>query len=170
MSVASRRAWRAAAAALALALPLAACDPAPDAQPAVETASRIAIVNPWSRETAPGQEIGGAFLTVANTGQGADRLLGGTSPVAREVQVHTVDIADGVMRMRQLAEGLEIPAGETVTLAPGGYHLMLMDLDRSLAQGEPVPLTLEFERAGAIQVELAVQPIGAEAPQEARDD
>lgn len=158
------------AAALALALPLAACQDAPDRAATEPAASRIAVSHGWSRETAPGQDAGGAFLTIVNQGTAPDRLLGGTTPLAQDVQIHTVDMAGGVMRMRQLADGLEIPAGATVTLAPGGYHVMLMDLQRPLARGEAVPLTLEFENAGRIEVNLAVQSIGAAGPGEAHHD
>jgi len=153
-------------AAFALALPLAACGQAPDRAETAPAASRIAVSHGWSRETAPGQDAGGAFLTIVNEGTVPDRLLGGTAPAAQDVQIHTVDMTGGVMRMRQLAKGLEIPAGGTVTLAPGGNHIMLMGLKRPLAQGETVPLTLEFEKAGDIGVELTVQPIGAEGPEE----
>jgi len=163
-----RRMVKALAAALALALPLSACGPASDADAATEaTASRITVERAWSRETAPGQDAGGAFLTIVNPGSAPDRLIGGTASIAGDVHIHAVDMTGGVMRMRQLTEGLEIPAGRTVTLEPGGYHIMLMDLQRPLARGDAVPLTLEFEKAGRIEVELAVQPIGAAGPGEA---
>lgn len=156
------------AAALALALTLSACDTASDADaPAEATASRIAVERAWSRETAPGQEVGGAFLTIVNRGSAPDRLMGGATAIAEDVQVHTVDMTNGVMRMRHLAEGLEIPAGGTVTLEPGRYHIMLMDLQRPLTRGDTVPLTLEFEKAGSVDVELSVQPVGAAGPEEA---
>ena len=159
---------KALAAALALALPLSACGPASDADaPAEATAGRIAVERAWSRETAPGQDAGGAFLTIVNPGSAPDRLIGGTTPIAGDVQIHAVDMTGGVMRMRRLADGLEVPAGGPVTLEPGGYHIMLMDLQRPLARGDAVPLTLEFEKAGRIEVELAVQPIGAAGPGEA---
>lgn len=164
---------RAIAAALTLALPLAACDGAPGTDTATETrpaTTGISVERPWSRETAPGQDAGGGFLTIHNAGDEADRLTGGATPIAGDVQIHTVDMEGGVMRMRELAEGLEIPAGETVTLAPGGYHIMLMGLREPLARGAGVPLTLEFERAGTIAVTLDVQPIGAEGPAEGQDD
>lgn len=164
----ARRVVKAFAAALALALPLSACGPASDTDsPAEATASRITVERAWSRETAPGQDAGGAFLTIINPGGAPDRLIGGAASIAGDVQVHTIDMTGGIMRMRQLAEGLEIPAGGTVTLEPGGYHIMLMDLQRPLARGDAVPLTLEFEKAGRIKVELAVQPIGAAGPGEA---
>ena len=166
-----------AATALPGALLLASCNSAPeaDAPAATEAAAQavtgaIAIVGPWSRETAKGQDAGGAFMTIANNGSETDRLVGGSTPVAGDVQVHTVSMDGGVMRMRQLGDGLEIPAGQSVTLRPGSFHIMLMQLKRPLAKGEAVPLTLHFEKAGDIDVELAVQPIGAEAPMEAHDD
>lgn len=153
------------AAALAGTSLLAACNSAPPAESETAT-SEIAVEQPWSRETAPGQTTGGGYMTIRNTGGAADRLIGGSSPVAREVQIHTVDMSDGVMRMRELADGLEIPAGQTVALEPGGYHLMLMGLEAPLARDVPVPLTLQFEQAGSVEVELSVQPAGAEAPME----
>ncbi len=157
----------AACVALGAAAVLSSCGPAAETDSAVEAdvpGSVITVTHPWSRETAEGQEVGGAFLTISNDGDAPDRLLGGSTPVAAEVQVHTVDMDDGVMRMRQLESGLDIPAGETVTLKPGSFHIMLMGLKQPLKQGEMVPLTLEFEQAGPLEVELMVQPIGAEMP------
>jgi len=156
-----------AAAALTGVVLLSACDPAPEAEAPAESetaSSQINISNAWSRETAEGQDAGGAFMTIANTGDGADRLLGGTTPVAQEVQVHTVDMTGGVMRMRQLKDGLEIPAGGTVMLAPGNFHIMLMQLKHPLEQETTVPITLQFEKAGDVAVELVVQPVGSEGP------
>lgn len=155
------------AATLAGALTLAGCGSASETEPsasAESAAPSIAVTQGWARETAEGQDVGGAFMTIANAGVTADRLTGGWSPVAGEVQVHTVDMAGGVMRMRELADGLEIPAGGSVTLGPGGYHIMLVGLERSLRRGDGVPLTLTFEHAGAVEVELAVEPIGAAGP------
>lgn len=103
-------------------------------------------------------------MTIANTGAVTDRLTGGSTSVAGEVQVHTVDMTDGVMRMRQLADGLEIPASGSVTLKPGSFHIMLMQLKQPLRQGETVPVTMTFEKAGSVEIELAVQPVGAERP------
>jgi copper(I)-binding protein len=166
-----RNHW-AAAALLALSIPLAGCgaDPADEPPGEAPGAAVVAVQAAWSRETAPGQDAGGAFLTLDNRGAEPDRLLGGSTPVAEDVQVHSVDMAGGVMRMREIAGGLPIPAGGTVTLEPGGYHIMLMGLREPLRQGAEVPLTLTFERAGAVTVALDVRPIGAEGPGEAHDD
>ena len=103
-------------------------------------------------------------MTITNSAAASDRLTGGSTQVAGDVQVHTVDMTDGVMRMRQLEDGLDIPAGESVSLEPGSFHIMLMQLNRPLERGESVPLTLTFEKAGPVEVALAVQPVGAEGP------
>ena len=80
------------------------------------------------------------------------------------MQIHTVDMADGVMRMRELEDGLDVPAGGSVTLRPGSFHIMLMQLDQPLQQGETVPVTLTFEKAGPVEIELAIQPVGSQGP------
>ena len=155
------------ATAVAASMLLSACNSSPEADaPAASEAatSQIAITAPWSRETAEGQDAGGAFMTITNSGTASDRLTGGSTPVAGEVQIHTVDMTDGVMRMRQLEDGLDIPAGESVALKPGSFHIMLMGLKRPLQRGESVPLTLTFEQAGPVEVALAVQPVGAQGP------
>ena len=136
----------------------------PEGAASENAVSEIVITAPWSRETAEGQDAGGAFMTIANTGTGADRLIGGSTPVAGDVQIHTVDMTDGVMRMRQLPDGLEIPAGRTVMLKPGSFHIMLMGLKHPLKQGEAVPLVLTFENAGPVEVDLAVEPVGSQGP------
>ena len=154
-----------AAALLGSTIVLAACNQAPDTPAATgTTASIIAITEPWSRETAEGQNAGGAFMTIANTGTAADRLTGGSSSVAGRVEIHTMTMENDVMRMRQLEDGLEIPAGGEVTLKPGSFHVMLMDLKQPLKVGERVPLTLTFQGAGTLATELEVRPAGNMAP------
>ncbi|MCW5713058.1 MAG: copper chaperone PCu(A)C [Bauldia sp.] len=125
---------------------------------------QIEISVPWTRAMPPAADAGGGFMTIRNTGATDDRLVGATSPVAAEVQIHTMDIADGVMRMRQLTDGLAIPAGATVRLAPGGFHVMFLDLPTPIAIDMPVSVTLVFERAGEITIDLIVVPPGAPAP------
>ncbi|NLR41530.1 copper chaperone PCu(A)C [Novosphingobium sp. ERW19] len=126
----------------------------------------LSIQHPWSRETAVGQAVGGGFLTIANSGTRDDRLLSGTSPVAAEVQLHTMTMDGGVMRMRQVTDGIAVPAKGAVELKPGGYHLMFMGLRRQLRQGERFPVTLQFQRAGNVTVQFAVQPVGSTGPME----
>jgi len=112
-----------------------------------------------------GMEMDGAvsagYMTLRNDGAGADRLLEVSSDVAREVQLHTSEMNNNVMRMRRV-EAIDVPAGATVALEPGGYHLMLLDLKRDLAAGETVKLTLRFERAGTVEVDAPVHEAGGE--------
>lgn len=127
----------------------------------------LSIQHPWSRETAVGQAVGGGFLTIANGGTRDDRLLSGTSPVAAEIQFHTMTMGGGVMRMRQVTDGIAVPAKGAVELKPGGYHIMFMGLRRQLRQGDRFPVTLRFQRAGNVTVQFAVQPVGSVSPMEA---
>jgi copper(I)-binding protein len=124
----------------------------------------IEIAHPWSRATPPGAATGAGYLGLTNGGTEADRLVGLSSPVAAKVEVHQMSVTDGIMKMGAVEGGLDIPAGGTVALQPGGYHLMLMGLTRPLVEGERVPVTLVFDKAGPVEVELAVDKIGARAP------
>jgi len=116
----------------------------------------LEIGHPWARATLPAAKVGGGYLTITNEGAAPDRLIGGSSPVAGRVEVHAMEIKEGVMNMRPMSDGLEVPARGTLELAPGGFHLMLMELKEPLIEGERVPLTLEFENAGTVDVELAI--------------
>lgn len=129
-------------------------------------AGPLSIQHPWSRETAVGQAVGGGFLTMTNNGSREDRLLSGATPVAAEVQLHTMTMEGGVMRMRQEMEGIAIPARGAVELKPGGYHIMFMGLKRRLRPGERFPVTLRFQRGGNVTVQFAVQPVGSTGPME----
>lgn len=124
----------------------------------------LEIDRPWARATAPTAPAGGGFLTIVNKGATADRLVAARSPIARTSEIHEMKMEGNIMRMRELDKGLEIPAGGTVTLAPGGFHVMLMGLKAPLQQGTKVPLTLVFEKAGNIDVELTVEGLGATQP------
>jgi copper(I)-binding protein len=122
------------------------------------------IHHAWSRETAAGQSVGGGFMTIANRGAAADRLLSGTSPVATEVQLHTMTMDGGIMRMRRVEGGIAVPARGTLELKPGSYHIMFMGLTRQLRQGERFPVTLRFQRAGNVTVQVSVQPVTSSGP------
>ena len=127
-------------------------------------AGDLVITQPWSRATPAGAKVAGGYLTIENKGSAPDRLVGGTGDVAGRVEIHEMAMNNGVMTMRPLDKGLTIEPGKTVKLAPGGYHVMLMDLKNPLKQGEKVPLTLEFEKAGKVTLSLDVQGVGAQAP------
>ena len=124
----------------------------------------LEIGHPWARATAPTAPAGGGFLKVTNTGTVPDRLISARSTAAKQVQIHEMKMDGNIMRMRELEQGLEIPPGATVTLAPGGLHLMLMGLVAPLEKGARVPVTLVFEKAGSIDVELDVEAMGGPAP------
>ena len=127
-------------------------------------AGDLVITQPWSRATPAGAKVAGGYLTIENKGSAPDRLVSGTGDVAGRVEIHEMAMNNGVMTMRPLDKGLTIEPGKTVKLAPGGYHVMLMDLKNPLKQGEKVPLTLEFEKAGKVTLSLDVQGVGAQAP------
>ena len=127
------------------------------------TAGSLKIVHPYARETPPAATVGSAYLAVANAGATSDRLVGGRTPRAERVEIHTMVHEGNVMKMRPLPNGLDIPASQTVTLAPGGLHLMLLGLGQPLREGERIPMVLTFERAGDVAVELEVQKVGAAA-------
>ena len=119
---------------------------------------------PWSRATPPGARVAAGFLKITNNGSETDRLIGGSFDLAKKLEVHEMTMSDNVMRMRQLAKGLEIKPGESVELRPSSYHLMFFDLARPLKAEEVVKGTLRFERAGTVPVEFVVAPLGAQAP------
>jgi hypothetical protein len=132
-------------------------------------AGDLVITQAWSRATPGGAKVAGGYLTIQNKGSAADRLIGGSADVADKVQIHEMATTDGVMTMRPLDKGLSIEPGKTVKLAPGGHHLMLLDLKSPLKQGDKVPVTLEFEKAGKVKLTLDVQGVGAKGPAGAGD-
>ena len=124
----------------------------------------IEIGHPWSRATPPTAESGGGFLAVTNTGTTPDRLIAVKSPAADKVEIHEMKMDGNIMRMREVEKGIEIPPGATVELKPGGFHVMFMGLRAPFAKDAKVPLTLVFEKAGSIDVDLMVQAMGAQPP------
>jgi copper(I)-binding protein len=124
----------------------------------------LEISQPWTRATAPTAKAGGGFVTITNKGTTPDRLIAARSTVSDKVEIHEMKMDGNVMRMRELDEGLEIPPGATVTLKPGGYHIMFMELKAPFAKDQRVPITLVFEKAGSINVDLAVAALGAQGP------
>ncbi len=125
----------------------------------------LSLTDLWTRATPPKAPTAGGFLTIENSGAEADRLTGVASPIADRVEIHEMTTKDGTMIMRQAEAGVEIPAGETVALAPGGFHIMFIDLKETLVEGGEVPVTLTFEKAGSIDTFLHVLSIGARGPE-----
>jgi copper(I)-binding protein len=123
----------------------------------------LQISQPWTRATPKGAAVAGGYLKITNTGTTPDRLLGGSTDVAKRVEVHEMSMEGGVMKMRELKNGLDIAPGATVELKPNSYHIMLQGLSRPLAKGERVKASLTFEKAGKGDVEFAVEAIGARA-------
>lgn len=122
---------------------------------APETLGDLSFEGAFSRATLPNAPVAGAFLTITNSGPD-DRLIGAQTTAAGRVEIHEMTMEGDVMKMRPLAEGLALPAGETVELAPGGYHLMLMDLAAPLVEGQTAEITLTFENSGEITLPFAI--------------
>jgi copper(I)-binding protein len=148
----------AAALALFAAAVLTGCSPAPLEQPAENAAAAPAleVSQPWAAVTPAGVSVAAGYLSIVNNTDVDDTLVSVTSPRAPSVEVHEMAMEGAVMRMRRV-ERLAAPAHQTVALAPGGYHLMFMDIAAPFVAGESVPVTLTFENAGAIEVELPVR-------------
>lgn len=125
----------------------------------------ITVAHPWARATPPGAKIGGAYFEIQASKAGGDRLIGASADaVAGRVEIHTHEHgADGLMKMRQIPD-LPVQAGTSVVLGPGGHHLMLMDLKAPLVEGDLIKITLQFEKAGKIDLEATVEPVGAKGP------
>lgn len=120
------------------------------------TLGAIKIGHPWARATAPGAPAGGGFMRLSNGG-GADRLVAASAAVADSVELHSMSIENNVMHMRKLDKGLDLPAGETVELKPGGFHIMFVGLKAPLKEGDRFPLKLKFEKAGEVTVDVKIE-------------
>jgi hypothetical protein len=123
-------------------------------------AGDIVVEKPWARATPKGAEVGSGYLAIQNNGAAPDRLTGGTADFAT-VEIHQMQSENGVSQMRELKDGLNIPAKGSVGLSPGGYHLMFTHLTHPLTKGESIKATLNFEHAGRVEVEFSVMGIGA---------
>lgn len=127
------------------------------------SARGVSVLHPWARATPGGATVGAAYLEIKAAKGVSDRLLGAKSPVASRAEIHTHITEGDVMRMRRV-ESLPLAAGQSHVLAPAGDHVMLFDLKRPLQEGELIKLTLIFEKAGEIEVEATVEPLGAKGP------
>jgi periplasmic copper chaperone A len=124
----------------------------------------IEVGKPWSRATPKGAKVAGAYMTITNKGTAPDRLVGGSTSAASGFEVHSMVMEQGVAKMRPVEGGLEIKPGETVELKPGSFHVMLVGLKEPLQKGQKVKGTLQFEKAGKVDIEYAVEPLGATTP------
>jgi len=126
-------------------------------------AGAITINHPWARATPSGAKVGAGYFTLTNTGTAPDRLIGATAAAADHVEVHEMSMADGVMKMRPVKDGVELKPGQTVEFKSNAFHLMLVDLKQPLQQGQRVKGTLTFEKAGTVDIEFVVEGIGGPA-------
>ena len=124
----------------------------------------LRIDHPWATATPQGAKVGAGYITIINDGSQADRLISVTSPAARKVTIHTSVKEGDVVKMRALDKGLEIKAGETVEMKPNGAHVMFENLRAPLLEAGRVQSTLFFEKAGSIDVDFTIEPIGTKTP------
>ena len=134
------------------------------------TLGQIEIGSPWARASSlPGRQDAAGFFTVTNKGTAYDRLIAASSAASERVEIHAIKVEGPILRMRQRENGLALPPGVTLTLKPRGYHLLLIGLRTPLQVGALLPVSLTFEEAGTLNVELVIAspgPIGLEALQE----
>lgn len=131
----------------------------------VVTVGDLEISGAFSRATLPNAPVGGGYLTITNKGTADDRLVSVSTPAAGTAEVHEMKMDGQVMKMNALPDGLVILAGQTVALSPGGYHLMLMDLTGPLVEGQSFAVTLNFEKAGAVEVQMPIGSPAAKGPE-----
>lgn len=129
------------------------------------TIGGLVITRAWSRATPGGAKVAGGYLTIENRGATPERLKAAATALAVKTEIHEMAVSNGVMTMRPIEGGLVIAPGSSVQLMPGGTHLMLVGLNTALHQGDEVPVTLSFERAGNVSVTLDVQTMGAQVPE-----
>ena len=124
-------------------------------------AANISVTEAWARSTVPGQPVSGAYMQIQSDADA--RLVGVSSPAFPHVEMHEMKMDDGVMKMREV-KAIELPKGKTVSLQPGGYHVMLMNLEKPIAAGDLIPLTLVVESGGTkqtVEVKAEARPIGS---------
>lgn len=136
-----------------------------DGCPAGQTfaAGDITVTGAFTRAMLAAAKVGAGYMTISNAGTEADRLLGATTEATPTVQLHNMSVKDGVMTMAPAEGGIEVPAGGSVELAPSGLHIMFIEPHAPFKEGECVAVTLKFEKAGDLPVQLVVGPVGADA-------
>jgi copper(I)-binding protein len=128
----------------------------------------LEIDHPWSRAVPKGATVAAGYVTIKNTGTEPDRLVSGSTPVAGKFEIHEMSMDKGVMKMRPVAGGLEIKPGETIELKPQSFHIMMRGLKQPIEKGKPFKGSLVFEKAGPVDVDFAVEGVGA-SPAPAHD-
>ena len=121
----------------------------------------VQVTNAWARATPGGAQTAAAYVTILSPT--ADRLTAAATPAVQKAELHSMTMDGNVMKMRQV-DGIDLPAGQAVTLKPGGYHIMLTGLAQPLTEGQTFPLTLTFDKAGARDVTVTVQKVGSMGP------
>ncbi len=124
-------------------------------------AGDLLIDHPWTRATPAGAKTAGGYAKISNNGATPERLVGGTADGAEKVEVHEMALENNIMTMRPLNDGLEIKPGETVELKPGSYHIMIIGLKEPYKEGETVKGSLQFEKAGKVEIEFKVESLDA---------
>jgi copper(I)-binding protein len=131
------------------------------------TVGDITVTDAFSRAMLAQAKVGAGYMTIANAGTAPDRLVGATTEATDKVKLHNMTTENGMMKMSPVEGGVEVPAGGSVTLAPAGLHIMFVEPHAPFKQGECVAVTLKFEKAGDLPVQLVVGPVGADsAPME----
>ncbi|KZL18851.1 hypothetical protein PsAD2_02367 [Pseudovibrio axinellae] len=123
----------------------------------------LTIKDSWTRATPPNAKSGGAFVSITNNGNEDAHLVAAISDHAKRTEIHEMSVNDGVMKMRKLDDGVVIPAGETLELKPGSYHVMFMGINQPFKMGEELKVTLQFEKAGPVEVTFPIMKIGAKS-------
>lgn len=126
----------------------------------------LKIHHPWTRATPKGADVAGGFMSINNTGTTDDRLVSVKVTGVKHVEIHEMSMDNGIMKMRRLADGLVLPAGKTIVLKPGSFHIMMMGLSAPFVEGDYIKGTLTFEKAGMINIEFAVEAQGANPKQD----
>ena len=126
-------------------------------------AGDISVTGAFTRAMLAAAKVGAGYMTIGNAGTAPDRLVGATTEATPSVELHNMSVKDGLMTMSAVEGGIEVPAGGSVTLAPGGLHVMFIGPKAPFKEGECVAVTLKFEKAGDVPVQLVVGPIGADA-------
>ncbi len=129
----------------------------------------LTLTDPFSRATPAAAPVAGGFVTISNGGSEPDKLVSGSAPFSEFIELHETSMEGDVMKMQEVEGGIVIPAGETVTLKPGGLHIMFMKLQEPLKEGETRKVTLVFEKAGPVEVDFAVLALGAKGAHAGHD-